>query len=84
MSRSTNRWNKAGSVCAGASSRLLEYMRGMGLRLYIEPADRFESNEILTLDDGLRMVREIDDPQLGTARTPATCMSTGRTWPRAS
>ena len=37
----------------------------MGLRLYIEPAHRFESNQILTLDDGLRMVREIDDPQLG-------------------
>ena len=37
----------------------------MGLRLYIEPAHRFESNQILTLDDGLRMIREIGDPQLG-------------------
>jgi protein FrlC len=44
---------------------ILEYMRGMALRLYIEPAHRFESNQILTLDDGLRMVREIGDPQLG-------------------
>jgi fructoselysine 3-epimerase len=44
---------------------ILEYMRGMGLRLYIEPAHHFESNQILALDDGLRMVREIDDPQLG-------------------
>jgi sugar phosphate isomerase/epimerase len=37
----------------------------MGLRLYIEPAHRFESNQILTLDDGLRMIREIDDPLFG-------------------
>lgn len=44
---------------------ILEYMRGTGLRLYIEPAHRFESNQILTLDDGLRMIREIGDPQLG-------------------
>ncbi len=44
---------------------ILEYMRGTGLRLYIEPAHRFESNQILTLDDGLRMVREIGDAQLG-------------------
>ena len=44
---------------------ILETMRGTGLRLYIEPAHRFESNQILTLDDGLRMIREIGDPQLG-------------------
>jgi protein FrlC len=44
---------------------ILEYMRGMGLRLYIEPAHRFESNLILTIDDGLRMIAEIGDPQLG-------------------
>ena len=44
---------------------ILEYMRGTWLRLYIEPAHRFESNQILTLDDGLRMIREIGDPQLG-------------------
>jgi D-psicose/D-tagatose/L-ribulose 3-epimerase len=44
---------------------VLEYVRGTGLRVYIEPAHRFESNQILTLDDGLRMIREIGDPQLG-------------------
>lgn len=44
---------------------ILEYMRGTGVRLYIEPAHRYESNQILTLDDGLRMVGEIGDPQLG-------------------
>ena len=48
------------SIC-----EILEYTRGTGLRVYIEPAHRFESNQILTLDDGLRMVGEIDDPQLG-------------------
>lgn len=44
---------------------ILEYTRGTGLHIYIEPAHRFESNQILTLNDGLRMIREIDDPQLG-------------------
>ena len=44
---------------------ILEYVRGTGLRVYIEPAHRFESNQILTIDDGLRMIREIGDPQLG-------------------
>jgi sugar phosphate isomerase/epimerase len=44
---------------------VLEYTRGTGLRVYIEPAHRFESNQILTLDDGLRMIREIGDDQLG-------------------
>ena len=44
---------------------ILEYTRGSGLRVYIEPAHRFESNQILTLDDGLRMIRELNDPQLG-------------------
>jgi len=44
---------------------ILEYLRGTGLRLYIEPAHRFESNLILTLDDGLRMIQEIGNPQLG-------------------
>lgn len=48
------------SVC-----EVLEYTRGTGLRVYIEPAHRFESNQILTLDDGLRMIREVGDPQLG-------------------
>jgi fructoselysine 3-epimerase len=48
------------SIC-----EVLEYTRGTGLRVYIEPAHRFESNQILTLNDGLRMIREIDDPQLG-------------------
>ncbi len=46
-------------------SEILEYVRGTGLRLYIEPAHRFESNQILTLDDGLRMIWEIGDPLLG-------------------
>lgn len=46
-------------------TEILEYMRGTGLRLYIEPAHRFESNQILALDDGLRMIYEIGDPQLG-------------------
>jgi fructoselysine 3-epimerase len=48
------------SIC-----EILEYLQGTGLRLYIEPAHRFESNQILTLDDGLRMIREIGDDQLG-------------------
>jgi fructoselysine 3-epimerase len=48
------------SIC-----EVLEYVRGTGLRVYIEPAHRFESNQILTLDDGLRMVGEIGDPRLG-------------------
>lgn len=48
------------SIC-----EVLEYTRGAGLRVYIEPAHRFESNQILTLDDGLRMIREIGDEQLG-------------------
>jgi fructoselysine 3-epimerase len=48
------------SIC-----EILEYTRGTGLRLYIEPAHRFESNQVRTLDDGLRMIREIGDPQLG-------------------
>ena len=48
------------SIC-----EVLEYTRDTGLRVYIEPAHRFESNQILTLDDGLRMIREVGDPQLG-------------------
>ena len=48
------------SIC-----EILEYVRGTGLRVYIEPAHRFESNQVLTIDDGLRMIREIGDPQLG-------------------
>jgi fructoselysine 3-epimerase len=48
------------SIC-----EILEYMRGTNLRLYIEPAHRFESNQILSLDDGLRMLDEICDPRLG-------------------
>lgn len=48
------------SIC-----EVLEYTHGTGLRVYIEPAHRFESNQILTLDDGLRMMREVGDPQLG-------------------
>ncbi len=48
------------SIC-----EILETMPATGLRLYIEPAHRFESNQILTLNDGLRMIDEIGDPRLG-------------------
>jgi protein FrlC len=48
------------SIC-----EVLEYTRGTRLRVYIEPAHRFESNQVLTLDDGLRMIGEIGDPALG-------------------
>ena len=41
---------------------------GTGLRLYIEPAHRFESNQILTLDDGLRMIAR---DRRSAARHPA-------------
>ena len=44
---------------------ILEYMRGTELRLYIEPAHRFESNLIRTLDEGLQMIGEIGDSRLG-------------------
>ena len=61
---STNRWSGVG-VPAAKHHRSPGVHGRTGVRLYIEPAHRFESNQILTLDDGMRMVREIDEPQLG-------------------
>ena len=50
---------------------LIEYSKGTELLLLIEPAHRAESTLILTVADGLRMVREIGSPRLGI------CLDTG-------
>jgi protein FrlC len=44
---------------------LLEYAAEKGVALLIEPAHRFESNLILTVQDGLRMIEEMGSDQLG-------------------
>jgi protein FrlC len=50
---------------------LLEYTDKTQLKLLIEPAHRAESTLILTIADGLRMVREIGSERLGI------CLDTG-------
>lgn len=50
---------------------LLDYTEGTDLRLLVEPAHRFESNLILTVADGLRMVGECKSERLGI------CLDTG-------
>jgi len=40
-------------------SRLLEHTKGMPLKLIIEPANRYESDLIVTIEDGLRAVKEL-------------------------
>ncbi len=52
-------------------TELLEYTERTNLRLLIEPAHRWESTLILTVDDGLRMIREIQSERLGI------CFDTG-------
>ena len=44
---------------------LLDYAVGKDVILLIEPAHRFESNLILTVRDGLRMIEEIGSDRLG-------------------
>lgn len=44
---------------------LLAYASGSDIVLLIEPAHRFESTLILTVDDGLRMIEEIGSERLG-------------------
>jgi protein FrlC len=44
---------------------LLDYTDGTDMVLLIEPAHRFESTLILTVEDGLRMIEEIDSERLG-------------------
>ncbi len=48
-----------------------------GLRLLIEPAHRFESNLILTIDDGLAAVEELDDPAFGILLDVGHCHVNG-------
>ncbi len=50
---------------------LLDYTDQTNLKLLIEPAHRFESTLILTVADGLRMIREINSERLGI------CFDTG-------
>ncbi len=51
--------------------KLLDYASGTGLRLLIEPAHHWESTLVLTVADGLRMIREIGSERLGI------CFDTG-------
>lgn len=44
---------------------LLDYTTGKEVILLIEPAHRFESNLILTVQDGLRMIEEMGSDRLG-------------------
>lgn len=44
---------------------LLDYAAGKDVTLLIEPAHKYESTLILTVDDGLRMIDEIGSDQLG-------------------
>ena len=46
-------------------TELLDYVGGSDLVLLIEPAHRFESTLILTVQDGLRMIEEIGSDRLG-------------------
>ena len=52
---------------------LLDYSDKSGLKLLLEPAHRAESTLVLTIADGLRMVREIGSERLGI------CLDTGHT-----
>lgn len=44
---------------------ILEYNDDKGLHLLIEPAHRFETNLVLTVDDCLRLIDELDSDYLG-------------------
>lgn len=52
-------------------AELLDYTDKTSLKILIEPAHRAESTLILTIADGLRMLREIDSERLGI------CLDTG-------
>lgn len=40
-------------------SQLLDHSKGMDLKLILEPANRYESDLVVTIDDGLRAVKEL-------------------------
>ncbi len=44
----------------GSFNQLLAHARGMDLTLILEPANRMESDLVVTVDDGLKAVREVD------------------------
>lgn len=58
-------------------AELLEYSEGSGLTLYLEPAHKYESTLILTVQDGLRMVREVGSPRLGILLDTGHCAVNG-------
>jgi len=56
---------------------LLDYTEGKDLFLLIEPAHRFETTLILTVADGLRMVREIGSERVGILVDTGHCHVNG-------
>jgi D-psicose/D-tagatose/L-ribulose 3-epimerase len=52
---------------AASLYRLAQTADSCGVRLGIEPLNRFESDMINTAEDALRMVQQVDHPQLGIA-----------------
>ncbi len=56
---------------AGSISDVLDYCNNKPLKVFIEPAHRWETNLIYTVEDCVRMIEEIRSPQLGI------CFDTG-------
>jgi protein FrlC len=62
---------------------LSEINKDYGLRLLIEPAHRFETNLILTIDDCVRALGELSDPAYGILLDVGHCHVNGEDLPSA-
>jgi D-psicose/D-tagatose/L-ribulose 3-epimerase len=52
---------------AASLAQLAQAAGNSGVRLGLEPLNRFETDMINTIEDALRMVQQVDSPQLGVA-----------------
>ncbi|MBN2410220.1 sugar phosphate isomerase/epimerase [candidate division KSB1 bacterium] len=52
---------------------LLEFAAGKNVVLYMEPAHRFESDLIVTVEDGVRLINEMDADNLGIVMDTGHC-----------
>ncbi|MDY7011312.1 MAG: TIM barrel protein [Planctomycetota bacterium] len=67
---------------ARSFSEIAEYNQDKGLELLIEPAHRFESNLILTIEDCLRMLDELGSDSFGVLLDTGHCHVNGEDFRR--
>jgi protein FrlC len=68
---------KARTQLVKSFREILEYAQDLGLSLLIEPAHRFESNLILTIDDCMRMIDELKSDRFGVLLDTGHCHVNG-------